>query len=92
VAGYYTEYTGTRLAFIELTHFVKLFVLISLGVALFMGSSPDIFSFIIKGLLLLFITVLARTVFARLRIDHVLRVAWLFGAISLIDLVRVILW
>jgi NADH-quinone oxidoreductase subunit H len=92
VAGYYTEYTGTRLAFIELTHFVKLFVVISLGVALFMGSSPDIISFLIKSLVILFIAILARTIFARLRIDQILRLAWLFGAIALIDLVRVIIW
>ena len=91
VAGYYTEYTGTRLAFIELAHYIKLFVLIALGVALFMGPVTGIFVFIIKSLGLLFIAILARTVFARLRIDHVLRLAWIFGAISLIDLVRVIL-
>jgi len=55
VSGYYTEYTGTRLAFIELTHFLKLFVLISLGVALYMGGSPDILSFLLKSLGLLFL-------------------------------------
>jgi NADH-quinone oxidoreductase subunit H len=92
VAGYYTEYTGTGLAFIELAHHVKLFVLIGLGVALFMGGSPDILSFLVKGLALLLLATLARTVFARLRVDHVLRVAWLFGAIALIDLVRVLIW
>jgi len=92
VAGYYTEYTGTRLAFIELAHFLKLFVLISLGVALYMGGSPDILSFLLKSLGILFLVTLSRVVFARMRIDHVIRVAWLFGAIALIDLARVILW
>jgi NADH-quinone oxidoreductase subunit H len=92
VAGYYTEYTGTRLAFIELAHSVKLFVLIGLGVALFMGSSPDILSFLVKGLALLLLAALSRTVFARLRVDHVLRVAWVFGCIALVDLVRVLIW
>jgi NADH-quinone oxidoreductase subunit H len=92
VAGYYTEYTGTRLALIELTHFVKLFILISLGVALFMGPSPDFLSFLIKSLALLFLATIARVVFARLRIDQVLRVAWLLGAVALIDLARVLLW
>jgi NADH:ubiquinone oxidoreductase subunit H len=67
-------------------------VLISLGVALYMGSSPDFISFLIKSLVLLFLAILARTVFARLRIDQILRLAWLFGAIALIDLVRVIIW
>ena len=92
VAGYYTEYTGTRLAFIELTHFLKLFVLISLGVALYMGGSPDILSFLWKSLALLFLVIVSRVVFARMRIDQVLRVAWLFGAVALVDLVRVLLW
>jgi NADH-quinone oxidoreductase subunit H len=92
VAGYYTEYTGTRLAFIELAHYLKLFVLISLGVALYMGGSPDIFIFILKSLALLFLVIVSRVVFARMRIDHVLKVAWLFGAVALIDLVRVFLW
>jgi NADH-quinone oxidoreductase subunit H len=91
VAGYYTEYSGARLAFIELAHFTKLFVLLALGVALFMGPSPDIFSFVLKSLVLLLVATVSRAVFARLRIDHVLRYAWLFGAISVIDLVRVML-
>jgi NADH-quinone oxidoreductase subunit H len=92
VAGYYTEYTGTRLAMIELTHHIKLFVLVTLGVALFMGPSPDILSFLLKSLLLVLLVTTARTIFARIRIDHVLRVAWLFGAIGMIDLIRVVMW
>jgi NADH-quinone oxidoreductase subunit H len=92
VAGYYTEYTGTRLAFIELAHHAKLFVLIALGVALFMGFSSDIPSFIIKSLALLFLVTLSRVVFSRLRIDQVIRLAWAVGFIALIDLARVILW
>jgi NADH:ubiquinone oxidoreductase subunit H len=67
-------------------------VLISLGVALYMGGSPDIFIFILKSLALLFLVIVSRVVFARMRIDHVLKVAWLFGAVALIDLVRVFLW
>jgi NADH-quinone oxidoreductase subunit H len=92
VAGYYTEYTGTRLAFIELAHWVKLFILISLGVALFMGPSPDFLSFLLKSLGLLVLATISRAAFARLRVDQVLRFAWLIGAIALIDLVRVLLW
>ncbi len=91
VSGYYTEFTGTRLAFIELAHFVKLFALVSLGVVLFLGGSGDILAFVIKSLVLLFFIVLARAGFARLRIGSALRVGWLFGGIALIDLVRVIL-
>ncbi len=92
VAGYYTEYTGTRLAFIEMAHFVKLYALVALGTALFMGPSPDVLSFIVKSLALLLGVTLARAGFARMRVDHVIKVAWLVGLIGIIDLIRVLLW
>jgi NADH-quinone oxidoreductase subunit H len=88
VSGYLTEYTGSRLALIELAHYVKLYVLISLGVALYMGTQ-NILVFLASSLALLFLATVSRTVFARLRIDHVLRFAWAVGLIGLIDLLRV---
>jgi NADH-quinone oxidoreductase subunit H len=54
VAGYSTEYTGTRLAMIDLSHMIKLFVLISLGIALFCGGSANIFIFLAKKFTWLF--------------------------------------
>lgn len=90
VSGYSTEYTGTRLAMIELTHMVKLFVLISLGIALFFGGSGNIIVFLIKSLVMLFVIVLIRVLVARIRIDHILKFTWFFGLIALIDLVRVV--
>jgi NADH-quinone oxidoreductase subunit H len=89
VSGYSTEYTGTRLAMIELTHMIKLFVLISLGVALFFGGSADIVTFLVKSLVLLFIVTLARVLLARFRIDQVLKFTWFFGFVALVDLIRV---
>lgn len=92
VSGYSTEYTGTRLAMIELTHMIKLFVLISLGVALFFGGSADMVTFLVKSLVLLFVVTLARVLVARFRIDQVLKFTWFFGLVALIDLVRVMVF
>jgi len=92
VSGYSTEYTGTRLAMIELTHMIKLFVLISLGIALFFGGSGDIITFLVKSLVLLFVVTLARVLVARFRIDQVLKFTWFFGFVALIDLVRVMVF
>lgn len=92
VSGYSTEYTGTRLAMIELSHMVKLFVVISLGVALFFGGSADIVTFVLKSLGLLFIVTLFRALTARFRIDQILKFTWFFGFIALIDLIRVMVF
>jgi len=91
VAGYYTEYSGTNLAMIELTHYIKLFALLALGVAVFFGGSATIWGFFAKTLILLFAVVVSRVVFARLRIDQVFRLTWFFGVVALVDLVRVLL-
>lgn len=92
VSGYSTEYTGTRLAMIELAHMIKLFVLISLGIALFFGGSGNILIFLIKSLVLLFVITLARTIVARFRIDQILKFTWFFGFVALIDLIRVLIF
>lgn len=91
VAGYATEYTGTRLALIELAHMIKLFVLISLGIALFFGGSGDIVTFLFKSLVILFLVTLSRALMARFRIDQILKFTWFFGFVALIDLIRVVL-
>lgn len=95
VAGYSTEFTGKRLAMLELTHMVKTFVLLALGVAIFFGGSgPGLVGFavfIVKTLVLLFVLTVIRVLLARLRIDQSLRFCWLLGFIALIDLVRVMI-
>ncbi|MBU0898406.1 MAG: NADH-quinone oxidoreductase subunit H [Nanoarchaeota archaeon] len=90
VSGYSTEYTGTRLAMIDATHMLKLFVLIALGVAMFYGGSGGILGFLLKSLIILLFVVLSRVLMVRLRIDHVLKFCWIFGFIALIDLVRLL--
>jgi NADH-quinone oxidoreductase subunit H len=90
VSGYSTEYTGTRLAMIELAHMIKLFVLISLGIALFFGGSANIIIFVAKSLILLLFVTLSRALMARFRIDQILKFTWFFGFVALIDLIRVL--
>lgn len=93
VSGYATEYSGFPLAALEMARMVKLFVLASLGIAVFLGGSAagpvGFIIFIIKSLAVLFMLTLARVLLARVRIDHVVRICWIAGAIALIDLVRV---
>jgi len=95
VGGYSTEFTGKRLAVLELAHMVKMFVLLALGVAVFFGGSgtglAGFVVFIIKTLALLFVLTVTRVVLARIRIDQSLRFCWIMGFIGMIDMVRVII-
>ncbi len=91
VSGYYTEYTGSRLAMIIMTHMLKLFVLVSIGIVFFFGGSVSLFSFLWKSLAIVFLATLSRVVMARMRIDYVLRFCWIFGFVGLIDLARILL-
>jgi len=96
VTGYSTEYSGFRLAMLDLARMLKLFVLIALGVAVFLGGTGTGFVgfgvFIIKSLAVLVVLALLRVLFARIRIDHVVKVCWIVGLAGLIDLVRVLLF
>jgi len=87
VGGYHVEYSGTRYAFMEVARAVKLFVLISLSIALFFGGTANIFLFIGESLVILFILAMIRTVAARTRINQVLKLYWILGLIALIELV-----
>lgn len=91
VSGYATEYSGPRLALIELTHFVKLFVMVSLFLAFYLGGSLDFFTFTTRTLAVLFLVIVSGVVMARMRIQGTLKVLWLFGFIALIDFVRVMM-
>ncbi len=91
VGGYSAEFTGSRLAMIEMTHIIKAFVLMALAVALFLGGASNILVFFAKTLGLLLALTVSRVVMARLRIDHVLHYYWLLAIIASIDLIRVIL-
>ena len=92
VSGHLTEFNGARLAILELTHFSKIFILISLGVAIFLGGAEasviGFAIFIVKSLAVLLVLTIIRIAFARVRIEHAVRILWIIGAIGIIDLIR----
>jgi len=92
VSGYATEYTGAKLAILEVSQMIKTFVLISLGICIFFGGAGDIITFIIKSLVLLFVVTLSRVLFARFRINNALKYGWILGFIGFIDLIRAALF
>jgi NADH-quinone oxidoreductase subunit H len=90
VGGPFAEYSGPRLALFSLAHAVKFWVIISLGVVMFLGGGT-LEWFLIKSLALVIVLAVAKNVFARLRIDQSFRLLWLgIAPLALIDLVRVI--
>jgi NADH-quinone oxidoreductase subunit H len=90
VSGYATEYSGPKLALIEMTHYLKLFILLSMFVSLFLGGSLDFLTFLTRTLAVLFLVIVSNAVMARIRINGILRVCWIFGFIALIDMIRVV--
>ncbi|MEM5871532.1 MAG: complex I subunit 1 family protein [Candidatus Aenigmatarchaeota archaeon] len=90
VAGPLTEFSGPKLAMFELAKAAAYWVIISLGAVLFLGAH-DLFSFAVNSLVILFLLIIFRVVFARLRIDQAFRIYWFIVApLALIDLIRVI--
>jgi NADH-quinone oxidoreductase subunit H len=92
VSGYETEYTGPKLAMIQLTHFLKLFLMLALFVAVFLGGSLDLLTFVTRTLAVLFLVVLSNVVMARVRIMGTVKICWLMGFFALVDLFRVVLF
>ena len=84
VGGYTVEYTGTNLAYIEISHMIKMFVLITLAIDTFLGGAITITTFMAKALGLLFIFAFIRTLLARLRINSVLKFYWILGYILVV--------
>ena len=90
VAGPYTEYSGPRLAMFELSKAVGFWVLISLGAVYFLGART-LPAFFINSFALLFLIIIIRTIFARLRISQAFKLYWfVIGPLAVIDLARVI--
>ena len=91
VAGITTDYSGKKLALLEYSHMLELFVLISLAVLLFIGYSTPL-SFLLHSLIILFLLTALRFIIARFRIDQSIQFLWLaLAPVALIDLVRVML-
>lgn len=91
VAGYSVEFTGRRLALVEVTHMVKIVVMASLFSALYLGGAATLPVFLGKTLGVLFLLIVCRTIFARLRLDQAIPMYLAVGGLALIDLVRVLL-
>lgn len=107
VGGYETEYTGRKLAFLKLAKDVQIVFGAALAVELFLGgpNGPVLFGpsalwytfwFVVKLLIIIFVSEYITCVLARLRIDQVLNANWKvllpLAILSLISAVAIKLW
>jgi NADH-quinone oxidoreductase subunit H len=82
VAGWQTEFSGRKLALIRLSRDVELVFVSSLIVALFLAGPagpspiPPIFWFLVKVIAIVFIVSNLKALFARFRIDQMIRGSW----------------
>jgi NADH-quinone oxidoreductase subunit H len=86
VGGSFTEYSGRRLAIFRLAIDIELVVGASLLAAVFLpfglglGPIPGFILYLVKVLFVVALLSLARTVFARLRIDQMINFCWKYLA------------
>lgn len=91
VAGYHTEYSGMRFAFFFLAEYANMFAVSAIAAALFFGGwqSPfgdaipflnnpwvQVFWFLLKGMVFIFIQMWLRWTLPRLRVDQLMYVCW----------------
>ena len=91
VAGYHTEYTGMRFAFFFLAEYANMFAVSAIAATLFFGgwqspfgdtipflNSPgmQVFWFVLKGMVFIFIQMWLRWTLPRLRVDQLMYVGW----------------
>jgi NADH-quinone oxidoreductase subunit H len=91
VAGYHTEYSGMRFSFFFLAEYANMFAVSAIAAALFFGGwqSPlgdlipalnnpwvQVFWFILKGMVFIFIQMWLRWTLPRLRVDQLMYVCW----------------
>lgn len=88
-AGFHTEYSGMKFAYFFLAEFINMFIIASLAVVLFFGGwlspfgitdgitwFPEVFWFLIKVLIIIFLMMWFRWTFPRLRVDQLLTLEW----------------
>ncbi len=83
VAGYNVEYSGMKFAMFFLAEFVNMFTVSAIAVTLFLGGwngplLPSWMWFIGKTMFVVFILMLFRWTFPRLRVDQLMAFAWKF--------------
>ncbi|NLK50866.1 MAG: NADH-quinone oxidoreductase subunit NuoH [Syntrophomonadaceae bacterium] len=93
VAGVYTEYSGMRWALFFLAEYTNLVATAALAVTLFFGGwhgpwLPSWMWFFIKVYFLIFIFMLVKWTYPRIRVDHLMHFGWKFLIpLSLVNLV-----
>lgn len=83
VAGYNVEYSGMKFAMFFLAEFVNMFTVSAIAATLFLGGwngpfLPSWIWFLGKTLFVVFILVLFRWTFPRMRVDQLMMFAWKF--------------
>ncbi|HVP21490.1 MAG TPA: complex I subunit 1 family protein [Anaerolineaceae bacterium] len=81
VSGALTEYSGRGLALFKIGRNVELVIGLSLVSAFYLGGISNPLDFILKTAVLLLVTALLQSLFARLRIDQTVGLWWRVGAI-----------
>jgi NADH-quinone oxidoreductase subunit H len=91
VGGYHTEYSGMRFAFFFLSEYANMFAVSAIAASLFLGGwqSPfgdaipflnhpwmQVFWFISKGMVFIFVQMWLRWTLPRLRVDQLMYVCW----------------
>jgi NADH-quinone oxidoreductase subunit H len=88
VAGYHTEYSGMKFAFLFLAEYANMFAVSAIGSSLFLGgwNSPfgefmsgpawGLFWFLSKGMFFVFVQMWLRWTLPRLRVDQLMYVSW----------------
>ncbi|MBW1708799.1 MAG: NADH-quinone oxidoreductase subunit NuoH [Deltaproteobacteria bacterium] len=81
VAGFHSEYSGMRFALFFLAEYSNMFIVSAVFVTLFLGGwhgpiLPGLIWFLLKVYILVFIVIVARWTFPRLRFDQLMTLAW----------------
>ena len=83
VAGYFTEYTGIRFSFFFLAEYSNMFLVSAVASIVFLGGFngpvlPGPVWLMLKALFLVFVMMLIRWTFPRLRVDQLMSFCWKF--------------
>ncbi|MBV9462983.1 MAG: NADH-quinone oxidoreductase subunit H [Verrucomicrobiae bacterium] len=100
IAGHHTEYSGFKFALFFLGEYISMFAICGIATTLFLGGWNGPFAsklgwlwFLLKAYGLVLILMWVRGTFPRLRIDQLMRFAWVFLLpLALVDILAAGLW